>query len=130
MRRVALTCCIAAVLVAGCGDDDETEQPASAPALAELRVAVDRDGKGGREARTEMVRCGAAADSALCEDVATLRLADLEPRSGAVACSQQYGGPETATITGTLRGERVDLKLSRVNGCEIARWEAAGTLVQ
>lgn len=129
MPRVALTCCIA-LLVAGCGEDDETEQPASASALADLRVAVDRDGKGGQAARTGTVRCAAAADSPLCEKVAALRLADLEPDRGAVACSQQYGGPETATITGTLRGERVDLKLSRVNGCEIARWEAAGALLQ
>ena len=118
------------MLVAGCGTDDETEQPASAPALADLQVAVDDDGKGGRAARTETVRCAEAADSALCEKVAALRLADLKPERGAVACSQQYGGPETAAITGTLRGERVDLKLSRVNGCEIARWEAAGALLQ
>ena len=129
MRRVALTCCIA-VLVAGCGSDDEAEQPASPPALADLRVAVDRDGKGAEAARTETVRCDAAADSALCEDVAALRVADLEPARGAVACSQQYGGPETATIAGTPRGERVDLKFSRVNGCEIARWEAASALLQ
>ena len=129
MRRVALTCCIA-VLVAGCGSDDEAEQPASPPALADLRVAVDPDGKGAEAARTETVRCDAAADSTLCEDVAALRVADLEPARGAVACSQQYGGPETATIAGTLRGERVDLKFSRVNGCEIARWEAANALLQ
>jgi hypothetical protein len=128
VRRVALTCCLAA-LVAGCGEDD-TEQPASEPALADLRVAVDPDGKGGRTARTKTVRCDAAADSALCGQVAALRLADLEPRSGAVACTQQYGGPQTAAIAGTLRGERVDLKLSRVNGCEIARWEAARALLR
>ena len=118
------------MLVAGCGSDDEAEQPASAPALADLRVAVDRDGKGAGAVRTETVRCAAAADSALCGKVAALRLADLEPERGAVACSQQYGGPQTATIAGTLRGERVDLKLSRVNGCEISRWEAAGALLQ
>lgn len=129
MRRVALTCCIAA-LVAGCGSDDESEQPASPPPLADLRVAVDPDGKGSNAARTETVRCDAAADSALCEEVAALRVADLEPEGGAVACSQQYGGPQTATIAGTLRGERVDLKFSRVNGCEIARWEAASALLQ
>ena len=129
MRRVALTCCIA-VLVAGCGSDDEAEQPASPPALADVRVAVDPDGKGSEAARTETVRCAAAADSALCEEVAALRVADLEPKRGAVACSQQYGGPQTATIAGTLRGERVDLKFSRVNGCEIARWEAASALLQ
>ena len=39
-------------------------------------------------------------------------------------CTQIYGGPQTAHITGTWRGERVDARLSRVNGCEIARWNA------
>jgi hypothetical protein len=39
-------------------------------------------------------------------------------------CTQIYGGPQTAHITGTWRGERVDARLSRINGCEIARWNA------
>jgi hypothetical protein len=37
-------------------------------------------------------------------------------------CTQVYGGPEQATITGTWRGKPVASKLSRVNGCETARW--------
>ena len=39
-------------------------------------------------------------------------------------CTQQYGGPEQATISGTWQGEPVNSTLSRKNGCEIARWEA------
>ncbi len=39
-------------------------------------------------------------------------------------CTQQYGGPETATITGTWQGKPVNSTLSRKNGCEIARWDA------
>jgi hypothetical protein len=39
-------------------------------------------------------------------------------------CTEIFGGPQTARITGTWRGERVDAKLSRGNGCEIARWQA------
>jgi hypothetical protein len=44
--------------------------------------------------------------------------------SGDTACTQIYGGPETATITGTWRGRPVNSSFSRVNGCEIARWTA------
>jgi hypothetical protein len=33
-----------------------------------------------------------------------------------------YGGPQTATIVGTLRGAAVKAEFSRINGCEIARW--------
>jgi hypothetical protein len=39
-------------------------------------------------------------------------------------CSQVYGGPETATITGTWQGKTVRSRLSRVNGCETSRWNA------
>ena len=47
-----------------------------------------------------------------------------------MACTQQYGGPETATVKGTLDGKEIDAKFSRVNGCEIARWEAAKDAVR
>ena len=39
-------------------------------------------------------------------------------------CTMIYGGPETARITGTWKGEKIDAELSRTNGCEIARWKA------
>ncbi|MEV6331490.1 SSI family serine proteinase inhibitor [Streptomyces sp. NPDC051909] len=38
-------------------------------------------------------------------------------------CTQQYGGPATAHITGTWHGRSVDARFSRANGCEIDRWE-------
>ncbi|WP_307865320.1 SSI family serine proteinase inhibitor [Streptomyces montanisoli] len=37
-------------------------------------------------------------------------------------CTQIYGGPATAHITGTWRGRAVDAAFDRRNGCEIARW--------
>jgi hypothetical protein len=38
-------------------------------------------------------------------------------------CTQIYGGPEEAEITGTLDGEQVQASVSRQNGCEIDRWD-------
>ena len=43
-------------------------------------------------------------------------------------CTQIYGGPETATVTGTWNGKKVDSTFSRKNGCEIKRWGALGLL--
>jgi len=40
-----------------------------------------------------------------------------------------YGGPETASIKGTLNGEHVDAKFSRTDGCEIHRWETVQPLL-
>jgi hypothetical protein len=115
---VALLLC--AALIAGCGEDDE---PATS-SLAELTVEVDPGGK------RATVRCDAPEDSQLCRAVAALDAKVFEPTPGNVACTQQYGGPETARVTGTLRGERVDARFSRENGCEIARWEDAAPLLE
>ena len=41
------------------------------------------------------------------------------------ACTQQYGGPQKATVTGVVDGVPVDTAFSRTNGCEISAWEAA-----
>lgn len=41
-----------------------------------------------------------------------------------IICTEQYGGPETARITGQWAGEPVDLELSRVDGCRIAQWDS------
>ncbi|APE22808.1 MULTISPECIES: SSI family serine proteinase inhibitor [Streptomyces] len=38
-------------------------------------------------------------------------------------CTQVYGGPAVAHITGTWQGRTVDARFSRANGCEIDRWE-------
>ena len=109
-------CCLALLSIAGCGS--EAERPAR-PAATELTVRVDPDGDGPERAKEARVR-----------DAAGLRAADLEPVPDDVACTQQFGGPQTATITGTLDGRDVDARFARNNGCEIARWEKAAPLLE
>lgn len=46
-----------------------------------------------------------------------------------VACTEIYGGPQTARVTGTFRGEPVAAEFNRTNGCEIARWDAHAALL-
>jgi hypothetical protein len=125
MRLLVALACIA--LAAGCGQNDEQ---AAAPSLAELTVTVDEDGDGSAKATTTDVHCEAAGDSEACGAVATLKPDAFEPAPGTTACTQQYGGPETATVKGTLRGKPVDAKFSRENGCTIARWDAARALLE
>ena len=124
---VALLLC--AALIAGCGEDDE---PAAAPggSLAELTVEVDPDGPDAQEPKTATVSCDAPEDSELCKEVDALDPTVFEPTPGDTACTQQYGGPETATVTGTFKGEQVDAEFGRQNGCEIARWEDAAPLLE
>lgn len=40
-----------------------------------------------------------------------------------VICTQQYGGPQTASITGTLDGRSILASFALTDGCEIARWD-------
>ncbi|MEA2268000.1 MAG: hypothetical protein QOC64_610 [Solirubrobacteraceae bacterium] len=38
------------------------------------------------------------------------------------ACTQLYGGPERARVTGRIGARRVARSFSRTNGCQIADW--------
>ena len=44
-------------------------------------------------------------------------------------CTQQYGGPQVAVVTGTFRGRPVNAAFRRTDGCEIARWKAMAPLL-
>jgi hypothetical protein len=59
-----------------------------------------------------------------CRVLASNGARALPPVPPDLRCTQIYGGPETARVTGFWRGQRVDSRLSRQNGCEIARWNA------
>lgn len=63
-----------------------------------------------------------------CADLAAQGL-PLAPLPTDAFCSQVFGGPQTATVRGTYRGEPVDLTLSRTDGCRIAQWDRLGALL-
>lgn len=44
-------------------------------------------------------------------------------------CTQQYGGPQVAVVTGVLHGRRVHSRFSLTDGCEITRWRAMEPLL-
>jgi hypothetical protein len=44
-------------------------------------------------------------------------------------CTQQYGGPQVAVVTGTFGGRQVHCRFSLTDGCEIARWRALAPLL-
>jgi hypothetical protein len=45
-----------------------------------------------------------------------------------MACAELYGGPMTAIVTGTYEGRKLWTRLSRVDGCAIARWSRVAFL--
>ncbi len=44
-------------------------------------------------------------------------------------CTQQYGGPQVAVVTGWFEGREVNSQFSRTDGCEIARWRTMAPLL-
>lgn len=43
-------------------------------------------------------------------------------RAPGLMCTQQYGGPEVARVTGTIGDRRINVKIDRTDGCGIAEW--------
>lgn len=69
---------------------------------------------------------------AACDAVnaAADRLVELsDPNREPEMCTEIYGGPDTATITGAVDGEQVDAQVDRANGCGISDWDALEPLL-
>jgi hypothetical protein len=128
MRRSAPALLAAAALaVTACGSDEPATTTSNG--LANLTVTLDNDGPKGQPAKELKLTCDRASDSPACKTVATITQSDLAPTPKDMACTMIFAGPETATITGTLRGSAVDAKFSRRDGCEVQRWKRVQPLL-
>jgi hypothetical protein len=118
MTRHVVLVVLAALLAGGCGADDEQDvlPPAQAAQGTDLTVEVHPEGPAG-PAREDRLRC---PGDDRCE---RLDPEAFEPVPPDVACTEIYGGPSTARVTGELDGKPIDASFSRSNGCEIARWD-------
>ena len=135
MRGVLVLASLA--LLAGCGAQPEDPQgpPADAvgaPAGTDLRVVVDRGD--GTEPETYTLACDGEDGSTHPDpEAACAHLGSLDepfaPLPADVVCTEQYGGPETASIVGRWDGGPVDVELSRTDGCRIAQWDALGPVL-
>ncbi|WP_326671166.1 SSI family serine proteinase inhibitor [Streptomyces sp. NBC_01257] len=142
MRRLALTALVslaalsaaapAATAVAG-----PLPLPVPLPVLqnddegTHLTVVVSGSGDPAADGTYEL-DCEPAGGSHPVAQQACDRLAQLPgesadpfaPVSRAAMCTQQFGGPATARITGTWQGRSIDSAFDRTNGCEIGRWNS------
>ena len=105
-------------------DSRSDESGGSAESGGELTVTVWPDG---REQDGEGVSrgfsCEAGSTEPACAVIARLAPASFAPTPPDVACTEIYGGPAEAQVTGTLRGDEIDAAFNRVNGCEIDRFQ-------
>jgi hypothetical protein len=112
--------------LAACGDEAKS---AGSSDVTKLTVRVDGDGRGPTKGLTLELTCAKGDENAACAAASKLAAADLAPTPANTACTQIYGGPETASIKGTLNGEPVDATFKRSDGCEIKRWDTVSPLL-
>jgi hypothetical protein len=145
-RRLAAGPCtgaavlLAAVLVlAACAsspgkDADAGDAAAGGISQADddLRLTVDR-GDGSPVEEWSLTCTGAVEGTHPEAEAACAHLAGLEdpfaPLPDDFVCTEQFGGPQTAHVTGRWDSEPVNLELSRSNGCLIAQWDSLGPLL-
>ena len=157
LPRTVLTLAAAAFVLAGCADSNpgsapsssepapspptSASSPASSPAASPaaataLSVELMADGEavtdtwtlecdGANPAGASGAPDPAAACTALAENGTGLF---AEPGSD-VACTMQYGGPQRATVSGTVDGAAVEAEFAASDGCQISRWEALSGLL-
>lgn len=80
------------------------------------------------------LECPAASDESedaeLCAWLARegVHVLTAKEEDGRQVCTQQYGGPEVATVTGTIGEAKIDATFSREDGCAISRFDEASPL--
>jgi hypothetical protein len=133
--------------LSGCGEADDPAAPRTAattttPASGEIELKVEYAAGAGAARTTGELVCRAGemratgalfdgkAPAALCAQARALtNLLTTQPDKDRM-CTQIYGGPETARVTGTIDGTKVDRRFTRTNGCEVADFSAAAGLLQ
>jgi hypothetical protein len=141
-RRACLVVLAAliALVAAGCGSDSDDGGSAggggstteTTPAT-ELTVTYWPEGKAGSSAEATLT-CdpagGTHPDPQKACDLLASDAEALDPVPENSACTLLYGGPQEATVVGTLDGEKVDATFNRSGGCEIDRWDRMETVLQ
>ena len=114
------------LLLTACAGGGQDSLAAGPPARS-LSVQVDRGD--GTPAETWTLDCDDPAGSSHPDAAAACAaLGALEdpfaPLPEDMMCTEQYGGPQQARVTGTWNGSPVDLTVLRTNGCHIAQWDS------
>ncbi len=138
LNPVAVLLIVLLLMVAGCGSKDKksgtpktTATPDSSsrqsgrptPIAADLKLTFTNV-EAMKDGQVLRVKCngkrpiGSIACARLAEDPKL-----LDPLPKGRMCTEQYGGPEVLSISGTLGGKPVQTQVTRKNGCEIARFE-------
>lgn len=138
----------ATVLLAGCGaggntaPSEATPSPSAAPPTTVGASTAPTTGDGtaltvtvvNPEPVTYQLTCEPTggdhprAESA-CAELLVAEPSTWQPVPPNDKCAMFYGGPQEATVTGTIRGAALLAHFSRTNSCQIGRWDALPELL-
>jgi hypothetical protein len=136
--RILLSLVALMVVLAGCASSTAAAPSPSAasrtPDLPPNALLVEIHRGGSSPTESYRLICGTTvtgdhpAGAAACAHLFGLAH-PFAPIPADQMCSQIYGGPQTAHVTGRWRGTPVDLRLSRVDGCRVEQWNSLGPLL-
>jgi hypothetical protein len=114
--------------IAGCSSDSSSGESAT-----QLEITFWPAGRSKGAAQKVTLSCDPSggthqSPAAACEQLYALDQPFAPPPADEI-CTELYGGPEEALITGTDRGKPVSYKLARTNGCEIDRYQKLAFLL-
>jgi hypothetical protein len=124
--------------LAGCSSGEDatvvTATTAASSDAPQTSLTIVIDPGDGAQSEEWTLACDPAGGThpdpeAACAALAGVEVEAFMPVAADQMCTQIYGGPETATVRGTWRADRVDASFSRQHGCEIARWDAVAALL-
>lgn len=128
---------VLAVVAASCGDDDPVPTTGGSsevdPPTAEITVVLDggefNGGSYTLSCRPDAPQIVPVVDG-IDPGTACQRLQDESVSDWLVngpdpdqVCTEVYGGPQRATITGTIEDRPVQTEVDRTNGCGIDTWD-------
>lgn len=101
-------------------------------ASTSLNITFWPEGPGMPGKVTHTLRCGPTGGTlphpaAACAKLARMRR-PFAPTPKGTACTEIYGGPQEALITGRLRSHAVRARFNRRDGCETGRWNRVAFL--
>jgi Subtilisin inhibitor-like len=124
VKRHAASLVVALVVLAGCGGWEGGKTPGTQTVL-QIKAWPNGEDRGSpREWRLHCDRSGGThpTPERACERLFALD-DPFAPTPPDTVCTQIYGGPAVAVVEGLYRGETVDARFTRRDGCEIARWD-------
>ena len=92
-------------------------------------LTVEFDAGDGRPVQTWTLACEGTPEGthpeaeAACAQLQSMD-APFAPLPDDIMCTEIYGGPQTARISGRWEGQPVELDLARSNGCLMSQWDS------